>query len=239
MSEIIFTPGEGVVPAASAPEAGMESAREEKTEAERKRAAFESLIRGEYKREFEERVQKIIDRRFREMRLLKENAAKLRPVIEALSEKYGEGDLEMLERRLREDAPHVYSDEKHRLAMMQAMKWRADAEEIGRENPGFDLKNELKNGAFIGLLKAGVDLKTAYRALHQDEILASAIRYAVKKAREQTMNDMRLRFSRPEENGAGGRGGAKVAPLSVNNMTLKEREEIERRCARGEKVYFS
>ena len=82
-------------------------------------------------------------------------------------------------------------------------------------------------------------MDTAYRTLHQEEILENAVRYAVEKARDKTMTSLRKHLSRPEENGAGGRGGAKMAPLSVQNMTRAEREEIERRCARGEKVYFS
>ena len=241
MNETIFAPETGAAAAATAPEAGMVNAHEDyrEDEAEKRRAEFESLIRGQYKREFEERVKRIIDKRFREMRLLKEQAEKMRPVIEALSEKYGESDMETLLEKLKADSPVNKMDERSRQAFLKMMTWRQEAEDILRENPGFDLKEELKNGAFIGLLKAGLDLKAAYRALHQDEILDNAIRYAAKKVREQTMNEMRLRLSRPEENGAGGRGGAKVSPLSVANMTRQEREEIERRCARGEKVYFS
>ncbi len=241
MNETTFVPETGAAAAATAPEASVFIARNDyrMDEADQKRTEFEALIRGQYKREFEERVKKIIDKRFREMRLLKEHADKMRPVIEALSEKYGESNLETLVRRLKEEAPISKMDERSKKAFLKAMIWRQEADEILRENPEFDLKTELKNGAFIALLKAGVDLKTAYRTLHQDEILSAAIRYAAKKAQERTMNDMRDRFLRPEENGAGGRGGSKVSPLSVVNMTRQEREEIEKRCARGEKVYFS
>lgn len=210
-------------------------------ETDRRKMDFENLIRGEYKHQFDERVQKIIDKRFRDMRLLKEQAAKLKPVMDALNEKYGAADADTLVKLLRNDAPQSEKDDagRHQKAAMQVMKWRADADEISRSNPEFNLMNEMKNTAFASLLKAGVDMKTAYRAMHQDEILEKAVLYAAKKARDQTMKDMRMNLSRPEENGTGGRGGAKMAPLSVNNMTRAEREEIERRCARGEKVYFS
>ncbi len=242
MMETIFAPGDGAA-SAGMPEAGKAISPQiyGNDEADRKRAEFENLIRGEYKQAFDERVQKIIDRRFRDMRVLKEQAAKIKPVLDALFEKYGESDPEKLKELLKgKGAPTDGSDgERRRHAMMKVMKWRADADEILRMHPGFSLENEMKNKAFANLLKAGVDMKTAYRAMHQDEILDSAIRYAAKKAHDQTIKEMRFHASRPSENGAGGRGGAKMSPLRVCNMTRQEREEIERRCARGEKVYFS
>lgn len=242
MSETNYAPGAGAH-SAGAPEAGKatEPRMYVSDEADRKRAEFENLIRGEYKQAFDERVQKIIDRRFRDMRVLKEQAARIRPVLDALYEKYGVLEPEELVGILKAvDARAETNDEdRRRHAVMKMMKWRADADEILRMYPGFDLANEMKNAAFVNLLKAGVDMKTAYRAVHQDEILDSAIRYAAKRAHDQTMKEIRMHASRPEENGAGGRGGAKMAPLSVGSMTRQEREEIERRCARGEKVYFS
>ncbi len=233
MKETSFAPETGAASAATEPEAYHAE------ETDQKRAEFENLIRGQYKREFEERVKKIIDRRFRDARLMKEQIEKWRKVIETLHEKYSTDGKQALLKRLYEDMPVEKMDERSRKALVKTMIWRREADELLRENPEFDLKKELKNGAFIALLKAGVDLKTAYRTLHQDEILESAIRYAAKKVRDQTMNEMRNRLSRPEENGAGGRGGSKVSPLSVGSMTRQEREEIEKRCARGEKVYFS
>ena len=242
MTETIIAPGAGAA-SAGAPDAGklIEPQGNANGEADQKKADFENLIRGEYKQAFDQRVQKIIDKRFRDMRLMKEQAAKIKPILDALSEKYGEADAEKLVRILKADAPHAETDrhDRQKNAVMKVMKWRADADEILRMNPDFDLEGEMKNSQFTSLLRAGVDMKTAYRAMHQDEILDSAVKYAAKKARDQTMKETRMHALRPEENGAGGRGGAKMAPLSVNNMTRAEREEIERRCARGEKVYFS
>lgn len=242
MTETIFAPGTGAHSAGS-PEAGkmIEPLKNSNDEADRKRAEFENLIRGEYKQAFDERVQKIIDRRFRDMRILKEQAARIKPILDALYEKYGEADAEKLAGLLKSEdgRANLSGDERRRHAAILVMKWRKDAEDILRENPGFTLESEMKNAAFKNLLKAGVDMKTAYRAMHQDEILEHAVRYAAKKAHDLAMKEMRMHAYRPEENGAGGRGGAKMAPLSVSNMTRAEREEIERRCARGEKVYFS
>lgn len=242
MNETIFAPDTGAA-AAGTPGAGNLNAPQDTIfdETDQKQAEFENLIRGEYKREFEKRVQKIIDKRFRDMRLLKEQLAKTKPIMDALYEKYGETDAGKLVQMLKDDAEGKLAGitDRRRSAVMKAMKWRAQADELKKMNPEFNLENEMKSAAFKNLLKAGVDMESAYRAMHQDEILDMAVRYAAQAARDQTMRNMRRHMSRPEENGAGGRGGAKMAPLSVNNMTRAEREEIEKRCARGEKVYFS
>lgn len=208
-------------------------------EADSKRQNFESLIRGEYKQAFDERVQKIIDKRFRDMRLMKENAAKTKPVMDALSEKYGEKDAEKLLKMIKGDTDSSIHSDRHARALKTVMKWKTDADALKKMNPAFNLAGEMQNRAFTSLLRAGVDVKTAYNALHQDEILEKAVLYAAGKARDKTIKNMRMHASRPEENGFGGRGGARMSPVNVMNMTRQEREEIERRCARGEKVYFS
>lgn len=242
MTETIFAPGAGAA-SASMPDAGRSVDPQDyvSDEADRKKADFENLIRGEYKQAFDQKVQKIIDKRFRDMRILREQFARIKPVLDALNEKYGVTDAQTLVKMLKEDASGTdrADIERRRNAAMKVMKWRREADDLLRMHPGFRLETEMKNAVFTGLLKAGIDMKTAYNALHQDEILDYAVRYAVKKARDKTMKEMRLIAQRPEENGAGGRGGAKMAPIGVNNMTRAEREEIERRCARGEKVYFS
>jgi len=209
-----------------------------------KKDDFEKLIRGEYKAEFDERVQKIIDERFREMRSMKEQAARVKPVMDALSEKYGETDMEKLTELLkngRRDLSEKYRGENTRngRALKTFLKWRADADAIGRERTDFDLKKEMANGVFQSLLRAGVDMKSAYQFMHQRDTLESAIRLAAAKTRENTLNEMRARMLRPSENGAGGYAGAGMKPVSVMNMTRAEREEIEKRASRGEKVYFS
>lgn len=61
------------------------------TEAD-KNAIFEGLIKGEYKAEFDSRVQRIINNRFKGVDVLKEKAAKLdsyTPMLNALATKYG------------------------------------------------------------------------------------------------------------------------------------------------------
>ena len=58
-------------------------------EAAGRREAFESLIRGEYKAEFDERVQRIIDRRFRDLKRLEAQAERAKPLFQLLEKRYG------------------------------------------------------------------------------------------------------------------------------------------------------
>ena len=68
-------------------------------------AAFETLIRGEYKDEFDTRVQKILNRRFRNMDAIKERDAATQPIVEALASKYGVDptDFKALQKAIDED----------------------------------------------------------------------------------------------------------------------------------------
>ena len=104
--------------------------------------------------------------------------------------------------------------------------------------PGFDLPKMLANDRFTALLRAGVDVKTAYEVVDGRALVANAMRYAIGRAREKTIGDIRARLNRPQENGADGGGATRIGPPRVKDMTRKQREEIEKRCARGEKVFF-
>lgn len=54
-----------------------------------KNAAFEALIKGEYKGEFDGRVQKIINERFKTQKALEKQLSELQPLVDAVSTKYG------------------------------------------------------------------------------------------------------------------------------------------------------
>lgn len=72
---------------------------------EERKAEFEKLIKGDYKDLFGERVQSIIDNRFKETKTLETQLQQLNPVLEMLSSKYGvdASDLESLSKAIEED----------------------------------------------------------------------------------------------------------------------------------------
>lgn len=214
-----------------------------------KREEFERLIRGEYRQAFDERVKRIIDRRFRETRTLKEQAARTQPVVDFLKEAYGETDeIALLERLTAEKTDKAAKNEaadavkallREKGAREIERRWREEADAARRIHPGMDLLSELRDPRFRSLLRAGVDVATAYETTHARELTQMAMRYAAERARENTVSDIRARGLRPDENGADGRGASRVAPPRVANMTRAQREDIERRAARGEKVRFN
>lgn len=72
---------------------------------EAKKAEFESLIKGEYKDLFGERMQEIINKRFKESKTLETQVEAIKPIIEMLGSKYGvtDGDIEKLSKAIQED----------------------------------------------------------------------------------------------------------------------------------------
>lgn len=92
--------GEGGGGAAGAAGAGDGGAAPEAAGAgeqgENRAQAFEQLIKGEYAEEFNARTQAIIDKRFKETKNLEKQMEKLKPVLDALSAKYGETDHDKL-----------------------------------------------------------------------------------------------------------------------------------------------
>lgn len=61
--------------------------------------------------------------------------------------------------------------------------------------------------------------------------------YTAQKVREKVVEDIRARGMRPSENGAVSSPAA-VTKTDVNALTKAQREEIEKRVLRGEKIRF-
>lgn len=102
--------------------------------------------------------------------------------------------------------------------------------------PGFDFDQERMNPGFDRLLRAGVDVKTAYEVTHKDEIVGGAMRYAAAEVQKKTVDDIRARGQRPAENGLGAQAPSLVRKADVNSFTREDRDEIARRAARGERI---
>lgn len=120
-----------------------------------------------------------------------------------------------------------------------ARGWQREAEALTDVYPSLDLQAELKaptGPRFTKLLLGGADVRTAYEAVHRDEILAAAMRFAAERAREMTLSDIRARGTRPAENGVDGAAAASLDRVNVHELTRREREAIARRVLRGERV---
>lgn len=128
------------------------------------------------------------------------------------------------------------SDLRHEAASRLVKGWEQEAASARERFPGLDLKKELRNPGFCRLLKAGVDVESAYVALHRHEILPAAMHHAALMAQQQLAGAIAAGAQRPQENGLG--SGMAAAVPDVRHMTKKQRSDICRRAAQGEKIRF-
>lgn len=122
-------------------------------------------------------------------------------------------------------------------AARQYSQWMQQAEQAKQTYPGLDLDTEVKNPQFMRLLKAGVDVGSAYLVIHKDEVIPAAMQYTAQAVEQKLANKIASGADRPAENGMRSQGAA-VVKSDVSTLTKMDRAEINRRVARGEKISF-
>ncbi len=128
-------------------------------------------------------------------------------------------------------------EEVRRKMERSAADWIRESRALEIAYPGFKLENECRDPRFLQLLEIGMDMKSAFEALHHKEILASAVRYAAESVTRKLVDSLQSRQGRMLENGVSGRSSGVVRP-DVKRMTRKDREEVERRALHGERITF-
>ena len=119
----------------------------------------------------------------------------------------------------------------------QLESWYKEAEALKGQYPGFDLAAEIANPQFLNLLKAKVPLEHAYKLIHMDEIVNSAVATSAADAERKTVENIRARGQRPAENGTSSQGSF-MTKYDVHSLSKKERAELIKRAARGEVIEF-
>ena len=115
--------------------------------------------------------------------------------------------------------------------------WLVQEAELKEIYPDFDFRTEAENENFQALIKNGIDLRTAYEVVHKDEIITGAMAMTAKKVKEQVTQSIAKNGKRPLENGINA-GSGKVVKSDVEKLTKADRDEIEKRVMRGEKISF-
>ena len=184
---------------------------------------FDALIENEYKEQFSKKVQKIISKRLREVKNLKEenmrNVENKDEILRRLAlenrllKKRNEDEFQLM--KLRSDA----------------QKMREQAAETKELYPDFDFEKEIKNPEFMRLLRLGVGVKNAYEVANIDAILEKNTQAAEKKV----VDSIRLKGNRPVENGSEGASGILLSG-NASKLSRKERAELARRAAKGERI---
>ena len=195
------------------------SAETENTPSPTREETFESLIRGEYKDLYEQRVSQIVQKRLAKQKqgAQKSNASPL------------------------EDPPTEQSkmpSNTHALAGAVYEDLSAQAGKLATLYPSFDLARELENPAFANLLRIpSVDMQTAYELTHKEEILPAVIAAAVQETQKRIAKGMMSGDVRPKENGTAHQSTPYVKQ-DVSTFTREQMEDICRRVSRGEKIYL-
>lgn len=256
-------------PAAEVTAAEPTAATQEKSTPDRK-AVFETLIKGEYKDLYDERVSDTVQKRLRGSKEIVDKYTALTPLLDTLAHKYGvdasdskalmaaiEADdsfyeAEALERGLTvEEYKRVRKVESENAELKRQLSARRTQEEADRiigdwirgeadtkkVYPSFDLRTELGNPNFERLLRAGIDVRTAFEVVHKDQIIPAAMQYTAQEVAARTANSIRSNMERPTENGVGTSVAALVKD-DVSKLTREDRREIARRVAAGAKISF-
>lgn len=126
-----------------------------------------------------------------------------------------------------------------RAAEEAAACWSREADELTAQCPDFDLGAALNDTQFCALLRAGVDVRTAWFALHAQALLEAACVRAGRSAEQRVAEHIRARGLRPAENGLGGGGAGIVVRPDVSRMSRADRAALAARAERGERVKLS
>ena len=229
-------------------------------------AEFDKLINGDYKDMFDSKVQNILQKRLKGTREIVEKYERLAPMLDMLSKKYGidANDTEGLTKAIEDDDAYYEAESmetgipveqlkemkrmerqnaelkeqlKQRNAREQMAAWMNQADQLKSIYPGFNFDTEIENKSFAQLLRAGVDVRTAFEVVHKDEIMPAAMQYTAKTVEQKLTNKIIANGARPTENGMNSQSAA-VVKRDVSQLSKADRQEIIRRVARGEKIRF-
>lgn len=160
---------------------------------------------------------------------------------EAMLEKYADLDSKRMERaeqqRVRLEAA------REQAANEQVAIWKQEAEHIKTLYPDFDLMQEIQNPLFASLISSKnqatrLSLKAAYEACHVEEMRQMAARQAAKTAEFNMIHSIRAGAHRPKEAGGGAQAAVAPAKIDIAKLTRIERQALERRAERGERITF-
>ena len=235
---------------------------------EERRKAYYDLINGEYKDIDQARFQDTFNKRFKEVKGMEAELAEYKELADMLRGKYSTDDVKQLKNALREDTEyweqvaeergmtveqyHAMQKLERENAELKAIRqrqigqqqfqqqiddWYQQADKVKEIYPSFDFKTEAQNPEFLSLLRNGNSVEHAYKVLHFDELTQNAARVAAQTADAQAQARIKQKASRPSENGTSSKT-AVIVKNDVSSLTRKERAEIARRVARGDKITF-
>lgn len=223
---------------------------------------FETLIKGEFKAQFDSKVQGIIDRRFKAQKSAMEEHAAAKPIIDMLMQRYGLKNIDELKSAFESDSLYWETGaEKEGLEVEQykeLMKLRAENQQYRQQQEMTEQQRFIRS-RIEEWQRQGDELKNVYSDFDLQTELENRdfkgllnvgipmkqayelvhmeeIQAAIKeKAERAVMDHIRANGSRPTENGVKNSNGF-VLGKNVSELTKADRDEIKRRVQRGEKI---
>lgn len=114
-------------------------------------------------------------------------------------------------------------------------EWNRQADELKQTFPDFDFNAEMQNPEFASMVTKGIPVEHAFKVLHMDDIVTTAMKTTASAAEKRVVDNIRARRNRPVENGAA-KQSAFTYKSDVTKLTTADRREAVRRSARGETI---
>ncbi len=242
----LFAEGAEGTTGVTASDAGVQGVKQDKTDATARTSAntpdrktqFDQLIKGEFKDLYDARVQDIVQKRLKSQSKTLEQYQQLEPTLELLVRKYGvePGDWEALHQAIASDrrAAPLTREQVQQKAQQQYDLWIRQAEQAKRAYPSLDLRKEVHNPRFMGLLSRGVPVEEAFLLSHRHEIIPAAMRHGARAAERKLANWIVANGTRPQESGMSAQGT--VVKNDVSTMSRAQRQDLIRRVRQGERI---
>ena len=250
-----------------AAEPQTEPASDPKADAKQRKAAFEELIKGEYKDEYTKRFQDDFNRRHRDHKELKEKFDVADRLLGIIAEKYGERDVTKLEQLILNDNAHLEAEamergmEVEQLAEIKRLKAEAESERRRRERVENSIRADEQYNRWLEESKVlkntfpDFDLNEEIKNVAFMDMLQRGISvdHAYKVLHfddimQGTVNAaMKTTAKATADNIAargnrprenGNRGSAVIYKTDVSRLSKEDRAEIAKRVASGETISF-
>lgn len=219
------------------------------------RRSFDDLVKGEYKQDFDKKVQDILHKRFREDDARRERDGKIDQLLCTLGEltgvtadEAGGYDPEALRKALLGNTGIVDAvameagvGTEQYLAQLQmrtenaSMRRQLDTMRQTRQQQEQEARSRQAFDALQQAAGASSPVRTVWEAMHRDEILSGVAQAAQQRGMQQVAASVAANGKRPQENGGTPQGGI-LTGMDVKNLSRQQRQDIRRRVARGEKI---
>jgi len=217
-------------------------------------------FKDEFKDLYGAEVESIIKGRFKKYTGIEQQLAQQIPIIESLIEQHGTNDLSKLldivqentlgdladkEGLTIEQAKEIVklknenkrfknkfqTEEQEQIINQRVAQWYKESDVLKQTYSDFSLQEWANNAQFMGLLEANIDVKTAYEICNLNNIKAKT----AKEVEKSVIENIKVKGIRPTENGLNQTPGV-IIKSKVEEFTRKDRAEIARRVAMGEKI---